>query len=135
LKRCVSAFSSFLTSRFGFPDPLFQCQYIRVYDLALTSRRRRLGLPRFIPPPSSLSASFSGDDDDLSSRPPPPPFLPLLRRKLEHPVSVPHIAHGGHDRASGSDGVAYLLAEELKRREDAEEVAQERKRVRRDEEG
>ncbi|GAA5910683.1 hypothetical protein JCM6882_001057 [Rhodosporidiobolus microsporus] len=89
-------------------------QYIRVYDLALKSRRRRLGLPHFIPPPSS-----SRDDDDAaflpsspSARPRPPPFLVHpLRKALEHPVAVPHIKQGGHDRVSGSDGLAHLLVE------------------------
>ncbi|GAA6031769.1 hypothetical protein JCM8097_001980 [Rhodosporidiobolus ruineniae] len=97
-------------------------EYVRVYDLALTTRRRRLGLPRYIPPPPS-----SAHEDDEPA-PPSRPIRPaphafhasrLRQHLLEHPVAVPHIEQGGHDRVSGSDGLANLLVdrEEVLRRE------------------
>ncbi|GAA5927112.1 hypothetical protein JCM1841_006051 [Sporobolomyces salmonicolor] len=67
-------------------------EYIRVYDLALDHRRRKLGIPAPMPPPPSERRSAS------------PP-------RLEHPVAVPNIASGGHDQVSGADGVAHLRQE------------------------
>ncbi|GAA5828427.1 hypothetical protein JCM11251_006244 [Rhodosporidiobolus azoricus] len=91
-------------------------EYIRVYDVALSNRRRRLGLPRFIPPPSSIRddehPSFSPQLSPNTARPLPPPFIAHpLRQVLQHPMAVPHIKQGGHDRVSGSDGLANLLVQ------------------------
>ncbi|KAL8284038.1 hypothetical protein RQP46_005151 [Phenoliferia psychrophenolica] len=58
--------------------------YVRVYDLALTSRRG----PSLIPLPHPISLSL-------------PPLL-------SHPVAAPSIAHGGHDRVTGKEGVEAL---------------------------
>ncbi|GAA5898473.1 hypothetical protein JCM5296_000443 [Sporobolomyces johnsonii] len=70
-------------------------EYIRVYNLALDNRRRKLGIPAPIPPPPSERRSAS------------PP-------RLEHPVAVPNIASGGHDQVSGADGVAHLRQQDTK---------------------
>ncbi|GAA6001992.1 hypothetical protein JCM10207_003028 [Rhodosporidiobolus poonsookiae] len=115
-------------------------EYVRVYDLALTTRRRRLGLPLHIPSPPSAHSTHDDHPSHPRARRPPPFLVPPLRNAVEHPVAVPHIAQGGHDTVSGADGLANLLVEremelenlalereqaEMARRE-AEEAAAER---------